>query len=84
MPGISTAVVNCVLEVGIDIDDVCAKHALLGGVLDVHDRRCAGDGDRFLDGADLQSTFTVAANDPVSSMPSRLTVLKPDSANVTA
>jgi hypothetical protein len=29
------------------------------------------------------STFTVAVNDAVSSMPSRLTVLKPGSVNVT-
>ena len=30
-----------------------------------------------------RSAFTVAMNDPVSSMPSRLTVLKPGSVNVT-
>ena len=29
------------------------------------------------------SAFTVAVNDPLSSMPSRLTVLKPGSVNVT-
>ena len=31
----------------------------------------------------LMSVFTVAMNDPVSSIPSRLTVLKPGSVNVT-
>jgi len=31
----------------------------------------------------LSSAFTVAANDPVSSMPSRLTVLNPDRLKVT-
>ena len=30
-----------------------------------------------------RSAFTVAVNDPVSSMPSRFTVLKPASVNVT-
>ena len=31
----------------------------------------------------FMSVFTVAMNDPVSSMPSRLTVLNPESVNVT-
>jgi hypothetical protein len=31
----------------------------------------------------FMSAFTVAVNDPVSSMPSRFVALKPDSVNVT-
>ena len=59
------------------VDHLLLHHALRGGVLHVDDRRFAGHRDRFLDSADLSSALTVAVNDPVSSMPSRLTVVKP-------
>jgi hypothetical protein len=44
---------------------------------DVHDRRLAAHRDRFLHAATRRSPFTVAMKLPVSSMPSRLTVLNP-------
>ena len=84
MPGISTAVVNCVLEVGI------------ASMTSAPSTRCWAEFWTSTIGEapvtvivswtapTFMSTFTVAANDPASSMPSRFTVLKPDSANVTA
>ena len=65
------------------VEHLLADHALLRGALHVHDRRLAGHRDRFLERADRRSAFTVAVKDPVSSMPSRLTVLNPGSVNVT-
>ena len=54
-----------------------------GRALHVHDRRFAGHSDCLLEGADAQPASTDAVNAPVRLMPSRLTVLKPGSVNVT-
>ena len=65
-------------------EDVLAHRLLHLRALHVDDRRFAGDGDRLFEGADLQ--FAVDRGDErcrYSSMPSRLTVLKPGSENVT-
>ena len=49
--------------------------------LDVDDRRLAGDGDRFARAPTFRSALIVATNVPLSSMPSRFTVLNPGSVN---
>ena len=84
IPGMSTAVVNCVRDVGI------------ASITSAPSTRCCAEfwtstmGDAPVTVIvsctvpTLSSTFTVAANDPVSSMPSRLNELNPASANVTA
>jgi hypothetical protein len=65
------------------VEHVARHHALLHHVLHVDGRGLAGDRDRFLDRATRRSAFTVAANEADNSMPSRFTVLKPVSVNVT-
>ena len=60
------------------LDDVGVQRDLARRALHVDDRRLAGDGDRFPTSVPtLRSALMVAVNEPVSSMPSRLYVLKP-------
>ena len=65
------------------VDDFLRDDLLHGRALNVDERRLAGDGDGFRDRADLHVALIDATNEPVSSMPSRLKVLKPCSENVT-
>ena len=62
---------------GIGVEHVLGQRPLRVHVLHVDHRRSPGDGDRLFDAAHRRSAFTVAVNVPVSSMPSRLTVLNP-------
>ena len=61
------------------VDDVLHARAL-----HVDDRRFAGDGHGLFEAPTRRSALTVATKSPLSSMPSRFTVLKPGSVNVTA
>ena len=83
-PGIRNAATCGVRPVGIATSSSWSITRCLAGALDVHDRRLAGHGDRSPRPSPTRiSALTVAANDPVSSMPSRRTVLKPGSVKVT-
>ena len=83
MPGNQRLDAGGVPRLGIARENVLAHRLLRLRALDVDDRRFAGDRDRFLERADFQVAIHVATKEPVSSMPSRLTVLKPGSVNVT-
>ena len=57
---------------------VGGEHGFAAHALHVHDGRLAGDGDGFLEAADAHApTGIVSMAEPPSTMPSRLTVLKP-------
>ena len=55
------------------IQDVSRQNARRGCILDVYNRRGAGDRDRLFDNPSGSSTFTVAVDPVVSSSPSRRT-----------
>ena len=65
------------------VDDSLGQHRLTLRALHVDDRRLAGDRDGLRDRADAHVGVDGGDDEPVSSMPSRLTVLKPVSVNVT-
>ena len=56
------------------VDDIALEHALLHDGLHVDHRSLARNRQGFLDRADAQSALTVAVNEPVRAMPSRLIV----------
>ena len=83
MPGISVAAVNCVRPVGMPVSTSSPMTRCLVALC----TSTIGDSPVTVmvssTAPTRSSAFTVAANDPASSMPSRLTVLKPVSVNVT-
>ena len=83
IPGISAMMPVAFLDVGMRREDFPVDRGLHLRALHVDDRRFAGDRDGFLEGADSQIGVDRRDEVPLSSMPSRFTVLKPVSVNVT-
>ena len=83
MPGIRVAAVNCVRPVGRPVRTSWLSVLCLLPLC----TSTIGDSPETVMVSSTEPTFssalTVAANDPASSMPSRLTVLKPGQGNVT-